>query len=593
MTLDQGLAFAVVISLMVLFVWGPLRYDLVALLGLLASVVLGIVPAKEAFRGFSDDIVIIIASALVMSAAVARSGVIQVALRSLGPWLTTTRLQVIALSGSVAVLSAFVKNIGALAMLIPVAFQLARRTNSSASCLLMPLSFASLLGGTMTLIGTSPNIIVSQMRERLVGEPFRMFDFMPVGAALTILGVAFLALGYRLLPSDRKGASSAEAAFTQESYTAEAFIPAQSPMVGKSVADLEDAADGDVEVVTIIRERFRRYTPSRHWQLYEGDVLLLQGDAAAVEQLISGSGLELTAGDDGADEGYQAGEELTVVEAVVTGDSQIVDRSPAQVRLWDRHGLRLLALGRRGERVTHRLRSEKFRVGDILVLQGNVNDVFERLGALRLLPLAERDISLGRGRRGLLPTLVLAAALGIAAMQMLPLAVALAGAAVIVVLLGSLTLREAYDAIEWPILILIGALIPVSEAIRTTGGAELIAGWLAVLTTGLPPLGSLAVILIAAMAVTPFLNNAATVLIMAPIAASLAVSLGLRPDPFLMAVAIGAACDFLTPIGHQCNTLVMGPGGYRFGDYWRLGLPLSAIVIVAGVPLIAWVWPLG
>jgi di/tricarboxylate transporter len=258
----------------------------------------------------------------------------------------------------------------------------------------------------------------------------------------------------------------------------------------------------------------------------------------------------------------------------------------------ERHGLQLLALGRRGERVTSRLRSVKFRLGDILVLQGNVKDIFERLGALNLLPLAEREISLGRGRQGLLPTIVLVVALGLATMQVLPIAVALFGAAVIVVLLGSLTLREAYESIEWPILVLIGALIPISEAIRTTGGADLIGGWLAAVTGGLPPLGSLAVILVAAMAVTPFLNNAATVLIMAPIAASVATGLGFRPDPFLMAVAVGAACDFLSPIGHQCNTLVMGPGGYRFTDYWRLGLPLSVIVVLAGTPLIAWAWPL-
>jgi di/tricarboxylate transporter len=592
MTLDQALAFAVIIAMMAMFVWGKLRYDLVALMGLLASVLLGIVPAETAFRGFSDDIVIIIASALLVSAAVARSGVIQAAVRSLGPYLTSTRLQVIALSGSVAVLSAFVKNIGALAMLMPVAFQLARRTNSSPSYLLMPLAFASLLGGTMTLIGTSPNVIVSQMRERLIGEPFRMFDFLPVGAALSVLGVAFLAVGYRLLPANRKGSSSVDAAFTLESYTAEATVPPESPTVGMTVAELEEAADREVEVATIIRERFRRYTPSPDWIIYAEDVLLLQGDPAAVEQLIGNVGLELMAGDESAAVRSHPREDTAVVEAVVTGESSVLDRSPSQIMLRERHGLRLLALGRRGERVTHRLRSVKFRLGDILVLQGHVNDIFERLGALRLLPLAERDISLGRGRRGLIPTIVLALALGLAAFQVIPLAIALFGAAVTVIAIGSLTLREAYDAIEWPILILIGALIPISEAIDSTGGDELIGGWLAAATSGLPPLASLAAILIAAMAVTPFLNNAATVLIMAPIAAGLAASLEYRPDPFLMAVALGAACDFLTPIGHQCNTLVMGPGGYRFTDYWRLGLPLSMLVIIAGVPLIAWVWPM-
>lgn len=591
MTVDQAIAFAVVGGMMSLFVWGRLRYDLVALLGLLVSILLGIVPAAEAFSGFSDDIVVIIASALVVSAAVARSGVIQMVLRRVGPYLTTTRLQVLALSSSVAVLSAFVKNIGALTMLIPVAFQLARRSNTSPSSLLMPLAFGSLLGGMMTLIGTSPNIIVSQMRERLVGEPFRMFDFLPVGAALTIAGVGFLAVGYTLLPTGRKGTSSVEAAFRLEPYTAEARVPPSSPVVGLTVAELESLAEGEVEVATIIRERFRRYTPSPNWTLYGDDVLLLQGDPAAVERIVGEAKLELAAADElGQDQ--RSGDEVVIVEAVVTSDSHLVGRSAAQVRLAERHGLGLLALGRRGERVSHRLRSVKFRPGDILVVQGSTGDIFDRMGDLGLLPLAERDMPLGRGRQGFLPLVVLGLALSLTAMHILPIAVSLFGAAVVVVLLGSLTLREAYEAIEWPILILVGALIPVSEAIRSTGGADLIGNWLAMAAGNLPPLGSLALILITAMAVTPFLNNAATVLIMAPVAASLASSLGFRPDAFLMAVAIGAACDFLTPIGHQCNTLVMGPGGYRFSDYWRLGLPLSLIVIVMAVPLVAWIWPL-
>jgi di/tricarboxylate transporter len=592
MTLEQAIAFAIVIAMMVMFVWGRLRYDLVALLGLFAGVISGVVPADQAFRGFSDDIVIIIATALLVSAAVGRSGVIDTLLRQVGPYLTTIRSQVAVLTATVTVLSAFDKNVGALAMLIPVAFQVARRTDSPPSYLLMPLAYGSLLGGLMTLIGTSPNIIVSQMRERLIGEPFGMFDFMPVGAALAAAGVVFLAFGYKLLPVRRKGAASVDAAFNLEEYTTEAKIPGGSPIVGKTVGDLEELSEGDVEVLTIIRERFRRYTPSGSWTLQDGDILLLEGDPAAVERLIGQAKLELAAAEDSPEQDKAPQEEAMVIEAVVMEDSPLVDRSPARFRLSERFQLHLLGVSRSGERVSQRLRSVRFRPGDVLVLRGSESTLFERLGELRCLPLAARDIRLGRGRQGLLPVLVLAAAMALAALQVVPVAVAFFGAAVIIVVAGSLTLREAYEAIDWPILILVGALIPVSEAISTTGGAELIADWLAVVAQGLPPLGSLALLLVAAMAVTPFLNNAATVLIMAPIAVSLAAKLGFDPDPFLMAVAIGAACDFLTPIGHQCNTLVMGPGGYRFTDYWRLGLPLSILVIVAGVPLIAVVWPL-
>jgi di/tricarboxylate transporter len=590
MTLDQALAFAIVGGMMVLFVWGRLRYDLVAVIALLAAVVVGIVPPERAFSGFGNDILVIVATALLVSAAVSRSGLVEIALRRAGPFLTTPTRQVFALVAAVTVLSAFVKNIGALAMLIPVALQLARKTGTSASYLLMPMAFGSLLGGLMTLIGTSPNIIVSQMREQIAGEPFRMFDFFPVGVGLAIAGVAFLAFGYRLLPRARKGAASIDAAFNIQGYTAEARVPADSPSVGKTVAELEALSEGDVDVATIIRERFRRYTPADHWTLHADDVLLLEGEPSALETVIAQGKLKLET-DENPKEGKRAPDNTGVVEAIVTGNSPLVGRSPLQVRLSERYGVRLLAVSRSGERITHRLRSLRFSPGDVIVLQGDLHRMPDTLGELHCLPLAERDLRLGRGRQGFLPVVVLAIAMLLVALDIVPVAIAFLGAAVALILLGTLSLREAYDVIDWPILILLGALIPISDSIRTTGATELIAAWLTHITGSLPPMGDLAVIMVVAMLVTPFLNNAATVLVMAPIAASLARALHLAPDPFLMAVAIGAACDFLTPIGHQCNTLVMGPGGYHFGDYWRLGLPLSIIVVVTGVPLIAFVWP--
>ncbi|WP_137389047.1 SLC13 family permease [Rhodoligotrophos defluvii] len=592
MTLAQVFAFAIVIGMMALFVWGRLRYDLVALLALLASIVTGIVAPERAFTGFSDEIVIIIASALLVSAAVARSGVVETALRWLGPYLVTPRMQILVLVTAVTALAAFVKNIGALAMLIPVAFQIARRSGTPASYFLMPMAFGSLLGGLTTLVGTSPNIIVSRMRDDLLGEPFRMFDFTPVGLGIAATGIVFLVLAYRLLPV-RKGAASIDAAFNIEGYVTEARLPADSSLVGKTVADLEALSEGEVNVTAIIRERFRRYTPADHWTLQADDLLILEGEPAALEQLVARARLKLVEEKDApAAAGGNSSDEIGVIEAVVTAESPLVDRSPAQVRLAERYQLKLLAISRSGARITHRLRSTKFRPGDVIVLQGNLNDLPEALGELRCLPLAERGIRLGRGRQGILPVVVLACAMVLVALHLVPVSIAFFGAAVLLILLGSLTLREAYEVIDWPILILVGALIPVSEAVRTTGGTDLIAAWLSAAASALPPMGALALILVAAMAVTPFLNNAATVLVVAPIAASMATNLGFNPDPFLMAVALGAGCDFLTPIGHQCNTLVMGPGGYRFEDYWRLGLPLSALVVIVGVPLIALVWPI-
>jgi di/tricarboxylate transporter len=589
MTLDQFLAFAVVIVMMALFAWGRWRYDLVAALALLAAVIVGIVPPDKAFTGYSDDIVIIVASALVVSAAVARSGVVERVVRQLGPYLTTITSQVVALVGSVTLLSGFVKNIGALAMLMPIAFQLARRTGTSPSSLLMPMSFGALLGGIVTLVGTSPNIIVSRVREQILGEPFNMFDFTPVGAGIAIVGVVFLTFGWRLLPRGRKGAASMDAAFNLEGYTTEVTVPEDSPAASLTVKALEELGENEIEVITLLRGSMRRYEPAGNLVIKAGDILILRGEPQALERIVALEKLEL-AREGKSHEIDTPSDEIGVMEAVITPDSKLVGSSVGQLKLFDRHAVNLLAVSRTGRRITHRLRAVKLRAGDVIVLRGNLAAMPETLGELHCLPLAERDLHIGR-QRSLFPIAVLAAAMALVAFNLVSVAIAFFGAAVILLLAGSLSLREAYDAIDWPILVMLGALIPVSDALRTTGGTDLIAAGLSQAAAPLPAIGALALLLAAAMAVTPFLNNAATVLVMAPIAASFAGSLGYNPDPFLMAVAIGAACDFLTPIGHQCNTLVMGPGGYRFGDYWRLGLPLSLIVLAVGVPLIAFFWP--
>ncbi len=590
MTLDQGLAFAIIIAMMGLFAWGRFRYDLVAVLALLAAVAVGIVKPDEAFKGFSDDIVIIVASALVVSTAVARSGVIERAVRWLGPYLTTINRQIVALVGSVTLLSGFVKNIGALAMLMPFAFQLARRTGTSPSSLLMPMSFGALLGGIVTLVGTSPNIIVSRVREQLLGHPYNMFDFTPVGAGIAIVGFLFLCFGWRLLPRGRKGAASMDAAFNLEGYTTEVTVPKNSPAAGLTVKALEDLGEGEVEIITLLRGSARRFEPAGNMVIKPGDILILQGEPVALDRIVALEKLQLTR-EGKIHEIDTPADEIGITEAVITPDSELVGSSAGQLKLFDRYAVNLLAVSRTGRRIARRLRSVKLRAGDVIVLRGNLAAMPETLGELRCLPLAERDLRIGR-RVSLLPVAVLAAAMALVAFNVVPVAIAFFGAAVILLFAGSLTLREAYDAIEWPILIMLGALIPVSDALRTTGGTDLIAAGLSHASANLPAMGALALLLAAAMAVTPFLNNAATVLVMAPIAAGFAKNLGYNPDPFLMAVAVGAACDFLTPIGHQCNTLVMGPGGYRFGDYWRLGLPLSVIVLIVGVPLIAFFWPL-
>ncbi|TCN21310.1 SLC13 family permease [Sinorhizobium americanum] len=590
MTQAQAFAFAILTGLMVAFIWGRLRYDLVAVLALLAAVFTGIVPHKAAFAGFGDDIVIIVASALVVSAAIERSGVIEAFLHRVAPSVTSVQGQVVILVTTVSVLSVFIKNIGALAMMIPVAFQMARRSKASPSSFLMPMAFGSLLGGLTTLIGTSPNVVVSRMREELTGRPFNMFDFTPVGIALAAAGVVFLAFGYRLLPDEREAVPSMEKALNIKDYMTEARITASSSVVGKSISHLSALLDDEVLVTGLFRNQVERMIPLPDIVLRQDDIVLLEGDPQALERAIRRTRLELE-GHDRPTEAKGVDEEIAGIEVVIGPKSALIGQTAKRLALHDRFNINLLAVSRSSQRFTERLRDIALRPGDVLVLKGDLVLLPTKLVELGLLRLAEREIRLGNPRKGLVPVLVLAGAMVLTALALLPVATAFFTAAVLTVLLGSLSLREAYEAIDWPILIMLGALIPVSESIRTTGGADLIAGGLAQLASTLSLYGALAMIMVVAMAATPFLNNAATVLVVAPIAVTLAQRLGYNPDAFLMAVAVGAACDFLTPVGHQCNTLVLGPGGYRFGDYWRLGLPLSFIVLVLGVPLILWFWP--
>ena len=401
MTLPQALAFAIVAAMMALFVWGRIRYDLVAMLALLCAVAVGIVPADQAFTGFGDDIVIIVATALLVSAAVARSGITERLMAPVAPHLSTVGRQVVVLVGVVTILSAFVKNVGALAILMPIVFQQARRAGTPASAVLMPLAFGSLLGGLMTLIGTSPNVIVSRMREELLGEPFTMFDFLPVGAGIALAGVTFLAFGYRLLPGGRKGSGPAEAAFRIEDYTTEAALPAGSPMAGKTVADLEAMGDGEVTVTAIIREHFRRYAPSAHWMLYPDDVLILQGEQAALERVIARAKLKLATKEVAA--APVAGSEIGAVEAVIGAESPLVGRTAAQLALRARYQVNVVAVSRSGARLTQRLRAMRFRAGDVIVLQGDLDALPDTLAELGCLPLASRGVSLGTGRNVWLP----------------------------------------------------------------------------------------------------------------------------------------------------------------------------------------------
>ncbi|MBS0638433.1 MAG: SLC13 family permease [Proteobacteria bacterium] len=575
--------------MLLLFMSDRIRYDIVAALALTCAALLGVVPREKVFTGFANPVIIIIASVLVLSRAIAVSGVIEAGMRRVLRRLPSISVQVGLLTACVTFLSAFMKNVGTLGIFMPVAIQTAERAKRSPSLYLMPLAFGSLIGGTMTLIGTSPNLLISTVREQTQGKPFSLFAFMPVGLPLSILAVGFLAVGWRLIPKGRRGQPAPERRFEIEQYTSEARLPANSPLVNKTVGELEDLADGAVAVAAIIREGNHRYVPARHWWLYEDDLLILNGDPVALKPLVDEAQLELVAAADLPTTGGKD-EDISAAEAVITEGSLLVGQTLATLSLRRRFGVNVLSLGRRRETINDRLRSTRFEVGDTILVQGPESVLPEVLAQLGCLPLAERNLALGQRRSRFLPLLILGGVIVAVTFHLAATEVAFFAGAMLILLCGSLTPRQAYDAIDWPIIVMLGSLIPVGEALNETGAAGLMADALLLVAGHLPGLLAVGFIMLVSMLVTPFLHHAAAVLVMGPVAAQIAGGLGVQPEAFLMAVALGASCDFLTPVGHQNNLLVMGPGGYRFSDYWRLGLPLSLLVLVCGTLLIVWVW---
>ncbi|WP_375612086.1 MULTISPECIES: SLC13 family permease [unclassified Bartonella] len=587
MTENQIMAFSIIGLMMVVFIWDRFRYDLVAICTLLIACALGLVSPKEAFSGFSNDIVIIVGSVFVVSTAVSRSGIMEFIIQRIWPDVKSVRLQLAFLVLSVVVLSMFVKNIGALAIMLPIAFQFARRSQVSPSVFLMPMAFGSLLGGLMTQIGTSPNVVISAMQERLVGTPFTMFDFTPVGAVVATAGVVYLVCFYWLLPVRVRSGVSFDDAIDIRNYVAEVHIPINSPIVGKNIVDLVKPSSGDVMVIQIIRNKVS-ISPLPDFVLSENDIILLEGSHTGLDSVMNSARLEffkggtIVAGDKDSD----------IIEAVITHNSPLIGISAKEFSLFDRYNVNLLALSRQHERVRGRLDDIIFHLGDVIVLQGQDAVIPNLLRELKCLPLAKRNIVFGNLRHGFISLAVLFIAIIFTAFHIVPVAFSFFSAAAAMVIFRVLPARDLYQALDGPILVLLAALIPVSEALEKTGCTDLIGQWLSQLAIFFPPSGALALMLVTAMLVTPFLNNAATVMMVAPIASSFAHSLHYKPEAFLMAVAIGAGCEFLTPIGHQSNMLVMAPGGYRFSDYPRLGAPLAVLIVIIAVPMLMWVWPL-
>jgi di/tricarboxylate transporter len=590
MSTEQGLALAVLGAALVLFAWGRWRYDVVAVFALLAVVGFGLVPATEAFNGFAHPAVITVAAVLIISRGLQNAGIVDFVGKALNPLKGRENLQLAALCIVVAFLSSFMNNVGALALMLPLALRLAYRDDYSPAKTLMPLAFASLLGGLVTLIGTPPNIIVASFRENATGTAFGMFDFAPVGITVAAAGLVFLVtVGWRLLPRTRAPADASNA-FAIEDYITEAQVPEDSQMIGRTLFALEELARDEVTIIGLVRDDTRWLAPSGRQRLQAGDILILRGDTSALQTLMEEAALKLAPEHD-IDREALTSEEVELIEAVVTPGSRLIGRTLAKMRLRTVYGINVLALARQGRRVVERLRETPFHSGDVLLLQVPRENASELLAELQCLPLAGRSVDIGRQRRLVLAGGLFAAAILAVMMNWAPVHIAFT--AVAAALVGTNVVRptELYTSIDWPVIVLLGAMFPVGGALEATGGTGLVAGWIQAGTQGFGVAWVILVLFVGTMFLSDVINNNATAVVMAPIAIALAERLGASPDAFLMAVAIGASCAFLTPIGHQSNTLVMEPGGYRFSDYWRMGLPLELVITLVAVPMLLIVWP--
>lgn len=588
---DQIIVFAVLLATLFLFVWGRWRYDLVALAALLLVFMAGLVTSEQVFAGFGHPAVITVAAILVISRGLRNAGVVDVLSRKLARVGTGAAVQVTTLTGMVVVYSAFMNNVGALALLMPAAILLSRRSGRSPSLLLMPLAFGSLLGGLITLIGTPPNIIIALYRVQTGKPAFSMFDFAPVGLGVALSGLLLISLiGWRLVPR-RDRQSAPEELFQIEEYISEVVIPENSKFAGETILDLTTAMEKetDATVVALIRKDRHVSAPSSYMVVHAGDILMVEAAPEDLKAMIDGLGLQLAECKNDCRQTLGFGE-IRIMEAVITPESSLIGRTASDLHLRHRYGVNLLAIARLNQRIVRQLGKTQFVMGDILLLQGGDDALQEVLKTFTCLPLAERGLQIGQPRKIVLAVGIFTAAVALTTLNLLPVHVSFIAAALVMILAGLVPVADIYKSVDWPIIVLLGAMFPLGHALESTGGAQLIAERL--LSGCLSPMGTLAMLLVGTMLLSNVINNAAAAVLMAPIAVILAERMAVSADPLLMSVSVGASCAFLTPVGHQSNALIMAPGGYRFGDYWRLGLPLSVLVTVVAVPLINYFWPL-
>ena len=602
MTPDQIAVIGLILVMFALFAWNKWRYDVVAVIALVALVALDAIlggetsklveEPKRVLEGFGHPAVVTVAAVLIISRALRNSGVVDQISRSVMPFTKNQISHILSLSLVVMVLSAFMNNVGALALMLPVALKTAVDRQRSPTILLLPMAFASILGGMMTMIGTPPNIIIASLRAELTGEPaFGLFDFSPVGGLVAIAGLLFIVLiGWRLIPGKSHKKPGMESLFQINDYITEISTPPGCKWIGKTVAEVEKLVGEKMTLFGFIRKDDKVLPPNPDGVIQEGCRYVVKADPVELQALIEEHDLHLSTEMRHRIDSLKE-ENTGFTEAIVTAGSPLLGRTRTHLRRRSGNTMTLMAVARQNKPIRKQLKEVVFRVGDVLLLHGKTPEMDDTITDLSLLPLAERELKVGTFSRIGLSVAIFAGAIGLS-MTGFPMTIAFLGAVLAYILCGILPLRDIYREVEWPIIVLLGAMIPVSQAFQTTGCTELIAESIEGLTSELPSWSMITLVMIVTMCLSDIINNAATAFIMAPIAVGISGTLGLHPDPFLMAVAVGASCAFLTPIGHQCNAMILGPGGYRFGDYWRVGLPLEIVIAILGTPLIIQFWPL-
>ncbi len=588
--MEQIIVFATLFLALVFFIWGKIRYDIVAFLALFVLVVTNIIPSERAFSGLGHPAVITVAAVLVISKALQHSGLVDLIVDWISKVSKKLWVQVILLSTIVAMASGFINNIGALAIIMPVALHLSRKNNFSPSLLLMPLAFASILGGMTTLIGTPPNIIISTFRDQQLGERFSMFDFAPVGLSLTFVGLLFITLiGWRFLPKRQSKEAIADM-FEIDNYITEMVISEESELIGVPVSKFNEIGKTEITILGIIRNGMRIHAPSGWEEFQKGDILIAEGDTEDFKKFSDANKAMLAEGERVRDSA-KGSSDIQTQEAIVMSASPLVGNSAIDSKIRTQYKVNVLAIARQNRKINKRLSKIKIKPGDVLLLQGESANLKEAIKSLQFLPLAKRELNIGKPKRVIGALGIFVAAIVCVVLGLLRVEIAFSLAAVLLVLTKILPIKEVYLSIDWPVIILLAAMIPVGEAFESSGGADTVTNLILSLDNSYPIWLFMGVLMAVTLLLSNIINNAATVVLMAPIAIKIAENFEVSTDPFLMTIAIGASCAFLTPIGHQSNTLVMGPGGYKFSDYWKMGLPLSLIILMIGVPLILYFWP--